>query len=115
RIMEWTCWFAGILGVRPTDRMYDCLPMYHSVGGIVAIGSVLMGGGSVVIKKRFSAREFWNDITKWDCTLFQYIGELCRYLLHAPPDPNEMRHKIRIACGNGLRSDIWSAFKDCFK
>ena len=32
---------------------------------------------------RDSARSgFWNDVRRWDCTLFQYIGELCRYLLH---------------------------------
>ncbi len=54
----------------------NCLPMYHSVGGIVAIGSVLVSGGSVVLQEKFSARHFWDDIVRWDCTLFQYIGEL---------------------------------------
>jgi fatty-acyl-CoA synthase len=33
----------------PTDRMYNCLPMYHSVGGAVATGAVLVNGGSVVM------------------------------------------------------------------
>ena len=43
-----------------------------------------------------------------DCTVFQYIGELCRYLLNSPPHPQETKHKIRLACGNGLRPDIWA-------
>jgi fatty-acyl-CoA synthase len=81
--MQWSHWFAGMMDVQPTDRMYNCLPMYHSVGGVQAIGAMLVAGGSVVVREKFSASQFWNDIVRWDCTLFQYIGELCRYLLHA--------------------------------
>ena len=50
RLMQWSHWFAAMLDTRPDDRMYDCLPMYHSVGGVVAIGSVLVNGGSVVLR-----------------------------------------------------------------
>src|SRR5205085_10085530 len=81
RIMQWSHWFAGLLGMAQTDRMYNCLPMYHSVGGVLATCAPLVAGGSVVIRPRFSASEFWNDIAEYDCSLFQYIGELCRYLL----------------------------------
>jgi fatty-acyl-CoA synthase len=49
------------------------------------------------------------------CTLFQYIGELCRYLLNAPPHPKEGLHRLRLCCGNGLRPDIWDAFKARFR
>ena len=55
RLMQWTHWFAGLLGTGPSDRMYNCLPMYHSVGGVLATGAVLVGGGSVVIRERFAA------------------------------------------------------------
>jgi fatty-acyl-CoA synthase len=115
RIMSWSCWFAGMMDVGSTDRMYDCLPMYHSVGGVVAIGSLLVVGGSVVIREKFSARTFWDDIVAFDCSLFQYIGELCRYLLNSPA-PEEMKeHRLRLCCGNGLRADIWSEFKARFR
>jgi fatty-acyl-CoA synthase len=114
RVLMWSGWFAGMMGSAPQDRLYDCLPMYHSVGGVVAIGGVLTGGGSVVLKEKFSAREFWSDVHRWDCTLFQYIGELCRYLLNAPPHPDETRHRLRLACGNGLRADVWTPFQARF-
>ena len=81
RLMQWSHWFAGLMNTVPGDRMYNCLPMYHSVGGVVATGAALVGGGAVVMRERFSASPFWDDIARWDCTLFQYIGELCRYLL----------------------------------
>jgi len=106
--------FAGVMDTKPTDRMYDCLPMYHTAGGVLATGSLLIRGGSVVIRDKFSAREFWDDIVRWDCTLFQYIGELCRYLLNSPPHPKERAHRIRLACGNGLRPELWGPFKRRF-
>ncbi|MEA2904930.1 MAG: fatty-acyl-CoA synthase [Alphaproteobacteria bacterium] len=115
RLMTWSCWFAGMIGTRPSDRMYNCLPMYHSVGGVVATGAVLVNGGSVVIREKFSAREFWDDVVRYDCTLFQYIGELCRYLVNTPPHPSETKHRIRLCCGNGLRPDVWDEFKSRFR
>ncbi len=114
RVMQWSHWFAGMMEVRPTDRLYDCLPMYHSVGGVQAPGAVLIAGGTVVICEKFSASNFWKDVVRWECTLFQYIGELCRYLLHAPPDTFEPEHRIRLACGNGLAPELWNTFKDHF-
>jgi fatty-acyl-CoA synthase len=114
RVMQWSHWFAGIMQAVPEDRMYNCLPMYHSVGGVQAPGAILVAGGTVVIREKFSASECWSDIRHWDCTLFQYIGELCRYLLHAPSSALETQHRIRLACGNGLAPEVWDAFKHRF-
>jgi fatty-acyl-CoA synthase len=114
RLMQWSHWFAGMMDVEPIDRMYNCLPMYHSVGGVQAVGAMLVAGGSVVVREKFSASHFWDEIVGWDCTLFQYIGELCRYLLHTGPSANESHHRIRLACGNGLAANIWDSFKDRF-
>ncbi len=115
RVMQWSHWFAGMLDTGPDDRMYDCLPLYHSVGGVVATGATLVAGGAVVIRRRFSASDFWRDVREERCTLFQYIGELCRYLVNAPPQPGETAHLLRIACGNGLRPEVWQAFRSRFK
>ncbi len=84
RVLSWSYWFAGLMDTQLDDRMYDCLPLYHSVGGVVAVGATLVGGGAVVIRARFSASDFWRDVREQRCTLFQYIGELCRYLVNAP-------------------------------
>ena len=114
RLLQWSYWFAGLLNTGENDRMYDCLPMYHSVGGVVAIGATLVRGGSVVLRRKFSARGFWEDVVSTRCTLFQYIGELCRFLVNAPPHPREREHCLRVACGNGLRGDIWPEFQSRF-
>jgi fatty-acyl-CoA synthase len=114
RILNWGGWFAGLTGASPEDRLYNCLPVYHSVGGIVAPCSMLSAGASVVLAGKFSASDFWQDLVRFDCTLFQYIGELCRYLLKASPSEYETIHRLRLACGNGLRRDIWEAFQARF-
>jgi len=106
--------FAGALDARESDRMYDTLPLYHSTGGVCAVGVALTVGGSLVIRRKFSASAFWDDCHRYEVTLFQYIGELCRYLLNAPPGPHERDHKIRAITGNGLRPEIWDAFQTRF-
>jgi fatty-acyl-CoA synthase len=82
---------------------------------VLATGAALTAGGTVILREKFSATTFWRDIVKHDCTVFQYIGELCRYLLNTPADPNESNHRIRLACGNGLRPDIWEEFQKRFR
>ena len=115
RLMQWSHWFAGMLDTQPQDRMFNCLPLYHSVGGVVATFATLVNGGAVVIRPRFSASDFWRDVRDERCTLFQYIGELCRYLVNTPHQPIETQHGLRIACGNGLRPEVWVPFQARFK
>jgi len=114
RVLNWGLWFCGLIDVTPEDRMYNCLPLYHSVGGVVAIFAPLLGGGSVALRERFSTSAFWSDVVKYDCTLFQYIGELCRYLANAPQSDDEKRHRLRMAVGNGLRPEVWPVFEQRF-
>lgn len=107
--------FAGATGARPSDRIYVALPLYHATGGLCALGAALLNGGSVVLRRKFSASHFWGEIVEQGCTMFVYIGELCRYLVNHEADPDETRHKIRLAFGNGLRPDVWPELKRRFR
>ncbi|MDP3490730.1 MAG: long-chain-acyl-CoA synthetase [Phenylobacterium sp.] len=107
--------FAGSTGARESDRIYVALPLYHATGGLCALGAALLNGGSVVLKKKFSATQFWPDISTEGCTMFVYIGELCRYLVNHPESEVETRHKLRLAFGNGLRPDVWPVLKSRFR
>src|SRR3989442_3168384 len=68
RLMQWSHWFAGLLDTGASDRMYNCLPMYHSVGGVLATGAVLVGGGSVVVGEPVLARDVLDDVGRSDWT-----------------------------------------------
>jgi fatty-acyl-CoA synthase len=107
--------FAGATGALESDRIYVALPLYHATGGLCALGAALLNGGSVVLKRRFSASHFWEDVAAEGCTMFVYIGELCRYLVNHPAHEDETRHKIRLAFGNGLSGDVWRQMRIRFR
>ncbi len=106
--------FIAATGVCERDRTYVTLPLYHSTGGICGIGIALMTGGSVILRRKFSASQFWDEASEQGATAIVYIGELCRYLLNQPPNPKERAHRIRTGFGNGLRPEVWQRFLDRF-
>lgn len=106
--------FAAAAKTKPTDRMYMVLPMYHATGGLCGVGAAITNGGAVIVRPKFSATKFWDDVTHYDATLFMYVGELCRFLLSTPAHPKERSHKIRWIMGNGLRPEVWPGFVERF-
>lgn len=101
-------------GCTADDIIYITLPLYHSSGALLGIGGCVELGATCVLKKKFSASQFWNDCKKYNVTVFQYIGELCRYLCKQPQRDGERDHQVRLAVGNGMSSDVWRQFLDRF-
>ncbi|MCI4388322.1 hypothetical protein PGIGA_G00084520 [Pangasianodon gigas] len=106
--------FFRMCGADKNDTIYLTLPLYHMAASLLGIGGCIDLGATCVLKKKFSASQFWNDCIKYEVTVFQYIGELCRYLINQPKTPEEMAHKVRIAAGSGLRADVWKEFSRRF-
>ncbi|KAL1772712.1 Long-chain fatty acid transport 3 [Sigmodon hispidus] len=102
--------FYQLCGVHQKDVIYLALPLYHMSGSLLGIVGCLGIGATVVLQSRFSASQFWEDCEKHGVTVFQYIGELCRYLVNQPPSQAEHGHKVRLAVGSGLRPDTWERF-----
>ncbi|XP_073464751.1 long-chain fatty acid transport protein 3 [Aquarana catesbeiana] len=102
--------FYQLCGATSSDVIYMSLPLYHKAGALLGFGGCIGVGASLVLKERFSASQFWNDCRKYDVTVFQYIGELCRYLTNQPQIEGEKNHKVRLAAGSGLRPDVWRDF-----
>jgi len=114
-------WLRGMAGLsqmamrmRPDDVFYCCLPLYHNNALSVSWGAVLSAGSSMVLARKFSASRFWADLRSHRATAFCYIGELCRYLLNAPPSSQDRLHDVRLMVGNGLRPELWQAFQQRF-
>lgn len=99
---------------KPSDKFYSPLPLYHTAGGVMTIGQMMIFGSTIVIRKKFSASAYFTEVKKYEATVCQYIGEMCRYVLAVPPRPEDKNHKLRIAYGNGLRPQIWSEFRERF-
>jgi solute carrier family 27 fatty acid transporter 1/4 len=111
----WIANGSGVaFGIKNEDVFYVTLPVYHSQAGILGVGQAIVRGSTLVIRKKFSASNFWKDCGKYKCTASQYIGEICRYLLAQKPCPEERLHNIRVMFGNGLRGEIWPDFVSRF-
>ncbi|KAH9258693.1 hypothetical protein BASA81_003195 [Batrachochytrium salamandrivorans] len=107
--------FAIQFGITHQDRIYNSgLPLYHSAANNIGGGVCLNLGCTLVLRKKFSASNFWKEVAFFRCTVVQYIGELCRYLLASPPSQYDKQHQCRLAIGNGLRPDIWEKFQTRF-
>lgn len=114
-------WFAlghgsGGLGLEmiPGDILYNVLPLYHNSGANIAFASFLTHGSTFALRRKFSARNFWNDIRKYNASHFIYIGELCRYLNNQPPNPADKDNPLQYILGNGMRGEYWTQFKERF-
>ncbi|KAI1307410.1 fatty acid transporter [Xylaria venustula] len=105
---------GGYLGLKPGVRMYTCLPLYHASGLALCTIPCFLTGATVVLGRKFSHSKFWPEVHQSKATHIQYVGELCRYLVNAPPSPLDRGHKVRMAWGNGMRPDVWERFRERF-
>ena len=66
----WSSFMPGLfVGLTSDSVIYDTLPLYHSSGGILGLGMCYMLGATIVMRKKFSASHFWEDCSKYKCTV----------------------------------------------
>lgn len=102
------------LGATCDDVFYCCLPLYHGAAATSVTSTALRVGASIVVRRKFSVREFWQDVRRNQITVFQYIGEICRYLLNQPPVAGEREHSLRYMLGAGLTPESWQRWLERF-
>src|SRR5690606_22976206 len=83
------------LEVTPADLFYCCLPLYRGAAATSVTSTARAGGAAIVFRRKFSASRFWSDVRENRVTIFQYIGEICRYLLNKPAQPDDRDHGLR--------------------
>ena len=114
-------WYLGTLPLgifcklRKGDAVYSPLPLFHSAACILGVGGCLRSRCTMVIRKKFSASQFSKDCCDHGVVAVQYIGELCRYLIHAAPSEYDARLKVHTIMGNGLATDCWLKFQARYK
>ncbi|QHG65582.1 long-chain-acyl-CoA synthetase [Pseudomonas putida] len=96
------------------DVFYCCLPLYHGAAATSVTSTALRVGASIVVRRKFSVREFWSDVARHRISVFQYIGEICRYLLNRPVQAGEREHSLRCMLGAGLSAEAWQRWVERF-
>lgn len=124
-IVPWSKTGAGalltsrILGLRPVthkkpDRFYSCMPMYHTTAFSLSFHACILDAVTLVLGRKFSVSKFWPEVRQSKATAIIYVGETLRYLLAAPPSPDDLNNQVRLAHGNGLRPEVWKRFRSRF-
>lgn len=109
------CAFSGYIRITQADRLYSCLPLYHASAAMAGFGAVARSGATLILVPKFSARNFFPECKKYHVTMIHYIGELARFLISVPVNAAvDTDHHVKTAFGNGMRPDIWLAFKKRF-
>ena len=70
------CGVHYISKMNSEDVVYDTLPLYHSAGGMTALGPAIIFGLTVVIRKKFSASAFWAEASQHQCTVRVSLSSL---------------------------------------
>lgn len=101
-------------GLGPDDCFYVFLPLYHGAASLSAAAMAITTGASLLLRRKFSRREFWSDVRRYRVTACQYVGEICRFLLTAPRSADDREHTLRIMVGAGLAVEIWEQWVQRF-
>ena len=95
-------------------RIYSALPLFHATALFTGVLYCFGNSSTICLARKFSTSRFWNDVAASRATRMLYVGELCRYLVSAPPSPHDRAHSCIVANGNGLRGEIWDKFRERF-
>jgi acyl-CoA synthetase (AMP-forming)/AMP-acid ligase II len=106
--------FTVWANIKSTDRFYSCMPLYHATALVLGAAMMVQVQGTYCLGHKFSTQTFWDDVRQSKATCIQYVGEMCRYLISAPPSPKDRDHTVRMVFGNGMRPDVWNRFRERF-
>ncbi|KAL2762650.1 bile acyl-CoA synthetase isoform 2 precursor, partial [Daubentonia madagascariensis] len=104
----------SLCGATADDVVYTVLPLYHTMGLVLGVLGCLELGATCVLAPKFSTSSFWDDCRQHGVTVILYVGEVLRYLCNTPQQPEDRKHTVRLAMGNGLRADVWETFQQRF-
>jgi crotonobetaine/carnitine-CoA ligase len=103
-----------IAGYGEGDCLYNALPLFHGNAQVLSAVPALMSGARMVLVERFSASRFWDDVKRYNCTEFNYIGGILPILFKADPKPDDADNPLRIMVGGGAPMDLFDAFEKRF-
>jgi fatty-acyl-CoA synthase len=98
---------ADRFGLGPTDVCYLSMPLFHSNAVMAGWSVGVAAGGSLALRRRFSASQFIPDVRRYGATYANYVGKPLSYILATPAHPDDSDNPLKILYGNeGAPRDI---------
>ncbi|NQU12622.1 MAG: AMP-binding protein [Desulfobacteraceae bacterium] len=96
------------------DILYNALPLFHGNAQQLSFMPALMSGARTVLAEKFSAGRFWDDIKRYGCTEFNYLGAIVPILYKAEPKDDDEENPLRVMVGAAAPRDIFEDFEQRF-
>ena len=106
--------FAMRAGLNAADRVFTVLPLFHANAQFYSTMGTLVAGATLILLRRFSASQFWEQVQHYNATQFNFIGAMARMLYNQPPTLLDAAHGVRIACGAPVPVEIYADFERRF-
>ncbi|NUP52556.1 MAG: AMP-binding protein [Catenulispora sp.] len=87
-------------GLTSDDVLYCAMPMFHSNAVIAAWVPAVATGGTLALRRRFSASQFLPDVRRFGATYANYVGKPLAYILATPEQPDDADNPLRQVFGN---------------
>lgn len=97
-----------------SDCLYNVLPLFHGNAKLLSTFPALLAGARMVLGEKFSASQLWDDVKRYGCTEFNYIGSILAILMKADERPDDADNSLRVMIGAGASPEIHTAFEQRF-
>ncbi len=105
---------ATTVGYTANDVLYNALPLFHGNAQFLSTVPALLAGARIVLARKFSASQFWDDVRRNGCTAFNYIGGILAILMKAEPTALDRDHALRVMFGGGAPRELFRSFEHRF-
>ncbi|HEY1370537.1 MAG TPA: AMP-binding protein [Gaiellaceae bacterium] len=113
---QWYWWAiktGGILGLVAGDVLYTSLPLFHT-NALNTFVQALVHEATFFAGPRFSASRFWRRLVDADATVTYLLGTMVHILAKRDPDPDERRHRVRVALAPATPAALYGVVRDRF-
>ncbi|MGH8977476.1 MAG: AMP-binding protein [Acidimicrobiia bacterium] len=100
RLCGWGTRLATNFGLSPADVCYSVMPLFHSNAAVAGFTNIVASGAVGVLRRRFSASGWLDDVRNYGVTFFNYVGKPLTYILATPERPDDAENPLNFAFGN---------------
>lgn len=105
---------AGNLGFGAEAVLYCPMPLAHGNALSATLFPALASGCSLVLRDRFSASAWLDDVRRNGVTFTSTVGRALGYILATPPTPHDRGHKLRVVLAPEASPRDSDAFRERF-
>ncbi|MFH0730398.1 MAG: AMP-binding protein [Pseudomonadota bacterium] len=106
---------AGLRQLGPEDILYTFLPLFHGNSQMLAVMNAVVADSQLVLRDRFKASSFWDEIRHYGATQFNYLGAVMTILSKQPPKDDDADNPVKICIGAACPADVMKQMEERFK